>query len=195
MTDTIKSYISIDETFLNFDLLKKFFYLIIKKDVQLTKVQSGLLKVEEMSYDDYSSIKLSIMTIKNDLNLSHFSLIEVPFYSNNFSLILKNKLSGSFDLFEILLRDFSLGNKHLDFINSVFKEVPDYVINTVDVYLKCDSSIEKSSKLLFTHRNTVNYRVNKFINLTSINIKNRSNIALCRFMISIYNLEKKGATV
>ena len=195
MTDTIKTYISIDETFLNFDLLKKFFYLIIKKDVQLTKVQSGLLKVEEMSYDDYSSIKLSIMTIKNDLNLSHFSLIEVPFYSNNFSLILKNKLSGSFDLFEILLRDFSLGNKHLDFINSVFKEVPDYVINTVDVYLKCDSSIEKSSKLLFTHRNTVNYRVNKFINITSINIKNCSNIALCRFMISIYNLEKKGATV
>ena len=195
MTDTIKTYISIDETFLNFDLLKKFFYLIIKKDLQLTKVQSGLLKVEEMSYDDYSSIKLSIMTIKNDLNLSHFSLIEVPFYSNNFSLILKNKLSGSFDLFEILLRDFSLGNKHLDFINSVFKEVPDYVINTVDVYLKCDSSIEKSSKLLFTHRNTVNYRVNKFINLTSINIKNCSNIALCRFMISIYNLEKKGATV
>ena len=195
MTDAIKTYISIDETFLNFDLLKKFFYLIIKKDVQLTKVQSGLLKVEEMSYDDYSSIKLSIMTIKNDLHLSHFSLIEVPFYSNNFSLILKNKLSGSFDLFEILLRDFSLGNKHLDFINSVFKEVPDYVINTVDVYLKCDSSIEKSSKLLFTHRNTVNYRVNKFINLTSINIKNRSNIALCRFMISIYNLEKKGVTV
>ena len=195
MTDTIKTYISIDETFLNFDLLKKFFYLIIKKDIQLTKVQSGLLKVEEMSYDDYSSIKLSIMTIKNDLNLSHFSLIEVPFYSNNFSLILKNKLSGSFDLFEILLRDFSLGNKHLDFINSVFKEVPDYVINTVHVYLKCDSSIEKSSKLLFTHRNTVNYRVNKFINLTSINIKNCSNIALCRFMISIYNLEKKGATV
>ena len=195
MTNTIKTYISIDETFLNFDLLKKFFYLIIKKDVQLTKVQSGLLKVEEMSYDDFSSIKLSIMTIKNDLNLSHFSLIEVPFYSNNFSLILKNKLSGSFDLFEILLRDFSLGNKHLDFINSVFKEVPDYVINTVDVYLKCDSSIEKSSKLLFTHRNTVNYRVNKFINLTSINIKNCSNIALCRFMISIYNLEKKGATV
>lgn len=195
MTDTIKTYISIDETFLNFDLLKKFFYLIIKKDLQLTKVQSGLLKVEEMSYDDYSSIKLSIMTIKNDLNLSHFSLIEVPFYSNNFSLILKNKLSGSFDLFEILLRDFSLGNKHLDFINSVFKEVPDYVINTVDVYLKCDSSIEKSSKLLFTHRNTVNYRVNKFINLTSINIKNCSNIALCRFMISIYNLEKKGVTV
>ena len=195
MTDTIKTYISIDETFLNFDLLKKFFYLIIKKDVQLTKIQSGLLKVEEMSYDDYSSIKLSIMTIKNDLNLSHFSLIEVPFYSNNFSLILKNKLSGSFDLFEILLRDFSLGNKHLDFINSVFKEVPDYVINTVDMYLKCDSSIEKSSKLLFTHRNTVNYRVNKFINLTSINIKNCSNIALCRFMISIYNLEKKGVTV
>ena len=195
MTDTIKTYISIDETFLNFDLLKKFFYLIIKKDVQLTKIQSGLLKVEEMSYDDYSSIKLSIMTIKNDLNLSHFSLIEVPFYSNNFSLILKNKLSGSFDLFEILLRDFSLGNKHLDFINSVFKEVPDYVINTVDVYLKCDSSIEKSSKLLFTHRNTVNYRVNKFINITSINIKNCSNIALCRFMISIYNLEKKGVTV
>ena len=150
MTDTIKTYISIDETFLNFDLLKKFFYLIIKKDIQLTKVQSGLLKVEEMSYDDYSSIKLSIMTIKNDLNLSHFSLIEVPFYSNNFSLILKNKLSGSFDLFEILLRDFSLGNKHLDFINSVFKEVPDYVINTVDVYLKCDSSIEKSSKF-FDH--------------------------------------------
>ena len=195
MTDTIKTYISIDETFLNFDLLKKFFYLIIKKDIQLTKVQSGLLKVEEMSYDDYSSIKLSIMTIKNDLTLSHFSLIEVPFYSNNFSLILKNKLSGSFDLFEILIRDFSLGNKHLDFINSVFKEVPDYVINTVDVYLKCDSSIEKSSKLLFTHRNTVNYRVNKFINLTSINIKNCSNIALCRFMISIYNLEKKGVAV
>ena len=195
MTDTIKTYISIDETFLNFDLIKKFFYLIIKKDVQLTKIQSGLLKVEEMSYDDFSSIKLSIMTIKNDLNLSHLSLIEVPFYSNNFSLILKNKLSGSFDLFEILLRDFSLGNKHLDFINSVFKEVPDYVINTVDVYLKCDSSIEKSSKLLFTHRNTVNYRVNKFINLTSINIKNCSNIALCRFMISIYNLEKKGVTV
>ena len=53
MTDTIKTYISIDETFLNFDLLKKFFYLIIKKDVQLTKIQSGLLKVEEMSYDDY----------------------------------------------------------------------------------------------------------------------------------------------
>ena len=165
--------------------------MIVKKDIQFQKVQNGLLKVEELDFSDYSQIRLSILTIKNDLNLSYLALIEVPFYSNSLNSVLKKRESGAFDLFDILYYDLASGNSNDDFINYVLKNVPDYILETIKVYLECDASIDRSSKLLFTHRNTVNYRVNKFISSTNINIKNCANLALCRLMLSTYQ-SKQG---
>ena len=50
-------------------------------------------------------------------------------------------------------------------LTSIFDKIPDELLQTVYNYIKCNQSIAKTSDLMFTHRNTINYRINKFINM------------------------------
>ena len=48
MSSYIKSYIIVDETFTNLDLLKKYIFLIIHENVELSKVNDKVIKVSEL---------------------------------------------------------------------------------------------------------------------------------------------------
>lgn len=56
-------------------------------------------------------------------------------------------------------------------LNKIDKEL----INTAKTYLDCNMNAILASNTLYIHRNTFNYRLNKFIELTQLDIKNYNN--------------------
>ena len=54
---------------------------------------------------------------------------------------------------------------------SEFKAIPHELILTAQAYLKAGLNAKAASEMLYIHRNTFNYRLNKFIVLTKLDIR------------------------
>lgn len=61
---------------------------------------------------------------------------------------------------------------HSNLINTVLSQVSDTeLLRTIRTYLECNMNISLTAKKLYMHRNSVQYRVDKFIEKTRIDIK------------------------
>lgn len=87
-------------------------------------------------------------------------------------VILQYTLANDFELFNILKKEFS----------SIDKEL----LNTAFAYLQCNMNASLASKTLYIHRNTFNYRLNKFIEKTSLDIRDYNNSI---FLLTYYLIE------
>ena len=65
----VKSYIVIDKSFSNIELLEKYIFLITQKKSKITKITNGILKLYELPIESFVKLKVSTKTIKNDLML------------------------------------------------------------------------------------------------------------------------------
>lgn len=183
-SELIRSYIIKDESFNDLELLKKYLKLILKKDISLFSLSSRFIKVSEMDVKDFLILKINFLTIKNDLNLDQFSLVSTPVYLDNYLSILDIKESGMFDLFEVLIKKSKTEIETI--ANYVFKNIDETTLETLRCYLINDGSVENTATNLFLHRNSVNYRINKFVFESDISVKNNKNFALIRLLLSYY---------
>ncbi|MFC6177674.1 helix-turn-helix domain-containing protein [Companilactobacillus huachuanensis] len=55
--------------------------------------------------------------------------------------------------------------------------------NMINTLYECDSNMAKASKLLFVHRNTLQYRIEKFYETTGFDLKNHEDLALCFLLL------------
>lgn len=69
---------------------------------------------------------------------------------------------------ELLLTNYEATHK---LILKEFDEVPRELILTASTYLKSGLNALRASEMLYVHRNTFNYRLNKFIELTNLDIR------------------------
>ncbi len=192
MSNLVKSYLIIDNDFDNLELLKKYIFLIIKKDFSMTLSKKGIIKLGELEKESFIKLCLSINTIKTDLELKQLAIIDTPFYKDSLDLVLKSNKSGHLSLYEILLDQYKGNGVNLKFIKDVFKDVDDYIFETAKTYIDLEESVHYTSQYLFTHRNTINYRITRFSELSGINLKNGQNILLTRFLIYLYEKNKLG---
>lgn len=192
MSSYIKSYIIVDETFTNLDLLKKYIFLIIHENVELSKVNDKVIKVSELDKSLFIKLCVSANTIKNDLNLEQLLIVEVPFYKESLQLVLHSNNSGYLSLYELLLEEYKDDSLDLEFVKDVFKNVNKYIFDTAKAYIDLEESVQYTSEFLFTHRNTINYRISRFSQLSDINLKNGKNILLTRFLIYLYEKYNLG---
>ena len=192
MNNLVKSYIIIDESFTNLELLKKYLSLIIHQDLTLERVDKKIIKVSELEKSLFIKLCVSINTIKNDLELKQLLIVETPFYKDSLSLVLKSDLSGYLSLYEILLDEYKKDEVDLNFVRDVFKSVDKYIFETARAYIDLEESVQYTSELLFTHRNTINYRISRFCQLSDINLKQGKNILLTRFLIYLYDKYELG---
>lgn len=192
MNNLVKSYIIIDESFTNLELLKKYLSLIIHQDLTLERVDKKIIKVSELEKSLFIKLCVSINTIKNDLELKQLLIVETPFYKDSLNLVLKSNLSGYLSLYEILLDEYKKDEVDLNFVRDVFKSVDKYIFETARAYIDLEESVQYTSELLFTHRNTINYRISRFCQLSDINLKQGKNILLTRFLIYLYDKYELG---
>ena len=87
-------------------------------------------------------------------------------------VILQYYMSGDLELYEELKKEFSLLKKEL--------------LDTAIAYINCNMNACLASKSLYIHRNTFNYRLNKFIEQTSLDIRNYNNSIL---LLTYYLIE------
>lgn len=192
MNNLVKSYIIIDESFTNLELLKKYLSLIIHQDLTLERVDKKIIKVSELEKSLFIKLCVSINTIKNDLELKQLLIVETPFYKDSLNLVLKSNLSGYLSLYEILLDEYKKDEVDINFVRDVFKSVDKYIFETARAYIDLEESVQYTSELLFTHRNTINYRISRFCQLSDINLKQGKNILLTRFLIYLYDKYELG---
>ena len=87
-------------------------------------------------------------------------------------VILQYYMSGDLELYEELKKEFSSLKKEL--------------LDTAIAYINCNMNACLASKSLYIHRNTFNYRLNKFIEQTSLDIRNYNNSIL---LLTYYLIE------
>lgn len=79
-------------------------------------------------------------------------------------------------LSDLILKEISFGNySSYPLIKEKFEHVPSDLMLTVGMYLRCGLDGKAASKCLFIHRNTFLYRVNQFIEMTGLDIRDYHN--------------------
>lgn len=85
------------------------------------------------------------------------------------------------------LREMLMQNP-VSFYEEVFGKIKsEELIRTLDTYYECDCSMEQTAKVMYTHKNTIKYRINKIKELTGLDVKKQED----NFKINLMLLERK----
>jgi len=188
MNYELKAYLSVDSDYVDIEKTKKLFSLLLRKEIEVS-YDNNLIELSKLNVECLNTIKVSLKAIKGDLNFKRVSLIIVPFFSKQFkSIALGIDKDGIFYLYDIILNKLKENKLNIEELKSIIRGVPNDILITVKNYIQLNRSIIDTSKLMFTHRNTINYRINKFIYLTGINIRDLSNAMLVYFILSFMEL-------
>lgn len=101
-------------------------------------------------------------------------------YINN----IDNKVYTAYDLF--------LSNIDNDFVlkdaKELLKNINRDLLITASVYLKCNLNSNEAAKVLYLHRNSFSYRLNKFIDVSDMDIKNYTNAKFIDLLFKILKI-------
>ena len=101
------------------------------------------------------------------------------------SLIL-NKEKGVFSLDEVILKAYLYKNKEIiGALEKIFDNIDKDLLDCASYYLKCNLNALLAANSLYLHRNTFNYRLNKFIELSKLDIRNYKN-SIIFYIYSIF---------
>ncbi|MEI7667404.1 MAG: helix-turn-helix domain-containing protein [Erysipelotrichaceae bacterium] len=90
---------------------------------------------------------------------------------------------GDVLLLSTINKDFQLLNQCKELIN----QIPNDILKTAQMYLLTQGNAQEAAKLLYLHRNSFTYRLNKFIQLSRIDIKES---ALTYFLHIYFTLQQ-----
>jgi sugar diacid utilization regulator len=90
-------------------------------------------------------------------------------------------------LFDLLVEKIKNNSININVLSSLFKNVPENILQTVKQYIIMNQSVINTSEAMFTHRNTINYRLNKFIELTGINVRETSSAMTTYLLLTLLN--------
>lgn len=80
---------------------------------------------------------------------------------------------------DVIMKQMSFGDySSLGELKNMFKDVPSILMLTAGEYLRCGLDGLLASKALFIHRNTFNYRINQFIDISKLDIRDYHNALL-----------------
>ena len=190
----IRSYFIV-EGYSNLPFLEKVLFLITHKNIHLERDGNKSIRIGEMSTNDFTKIASSIETIAHDLDLEHLELVVVPFYDSKLINSVKKTKTGVYFLYDLLLENYNKRELDVNTVTSILKDVPSEILETVKNYIRLNQSLSQTGELMFAHRNTINYRINRFISLTSINVREMQNAVLVYFIITLMELKKANNNV
>lgn len=93
-------------------------------------------------------------------------------------------------LSDLLMKELSFGNyTSLPLLSEEFKDVPHDVLLTAGTYLRTGLDASQAAEQLFIHRNTFNYRLNRFIDITGLDIRDYHNALLLELFFQLGSLK------
>ena len=186
MNNDVKVYLKASETVDNIQILKKMLTIITLNDVNVSKILN-VYEINGLKQDGLAKLINCIHPLKNDLKLDYLSLIIVPEFKEEFIKLIDVKETKVYYLFELIVDKIKNNNINVNILASLFKNVPDNIIDTVKQYIVMNQSVINTSEAMFTHRNTINYRLNKFIELTGINVRETSSAMTTYLLLTLLN--------
>lgn len=186
MNSIIRSYLLMDNTD-NIQTLEKMLRLISHEHVDLVK-EGNAIKLSEVSVNGFTKIASSLGAISSDLGINEVDLIVVPFYDSKLINSINKHKTGVYFLYDLLLEQYSKNELDIGKVTSILRNVPEEILLTVKNYIRLNQSLVQTGELMFAHRNTINYRINKFITVTSINVREMQNAVLVYFIITLMNI-------
>lgn len=165
---------------------------IEKEMVNFTNESSG-----EIIYDEtlFPFIESLIHAMREDLGVS-FSIL-VASYKDEFMMKLLKEAVEYFPnqcLYpsDVIMKQMSFGDySSLPFLKNMFIKVPSFLMLTAGEYLRCGLDASLASKALFIHRNTFIYRLNQFIEITKLDIRDYHNALLLELFFQLSNTSYK----
>ncbi len=123
----------------------------------------------------YVNLKINYDALCSDL-MDDLTFVIVPRFEVVLANLVKEKCNPGLYPFAKLLphllhEDHLLKDKLLSFKNEVSSEI----LETIKAYLELNMSVNMVSRTEYAHRNTVNYRISRFIELTGIDIRSTLN--------------------
>lgn len=186
MNNDVKVYLKASEAVDNIQILKKMLTIITLNDVNVSKILN-VYEINGLKQDGLAKLINCIHPLKNDLKLDYLSLIIVPEFKEEFIKLIDVKETKVYYLFDLIVDKIKNNNINVNLLASLFKNVPDNIIDTVKQYIVMNQSVINTSEAMFTHRNTINYRLNKFIELTGINVRETSSAMTTYLLLTLLN--------
>ncbi|MDY2913540.1 MAG: helix-turn-helix domain-containing protein [Candidatus Enteromonas sp.] len=146
------------------------------KDVTYFSPTEGMFLADSTLFAELVS-QLPIM--REDLGVSFSFLI-----SHESTGLEKKLLEEAFSYFpnqalfptDVLLHEMSFGDySSYPILKDKFRNVPSDLLLSVGTYLRCGLDAKLAAKTLFIHRNTFLYRLNRFIEITNLDIRDYHN--------------------
>lgn len=139
--------------------------------LKMVTKRNGTISVNRDLSVDLDAI---IPTISNDLGSGIVIVISPLDTDIGHRAVMKARRYGTgvYHLAEVLLmmlieRDYSL----VPTLREQFENVPRALIQTADMLIRCGLNASLAAEKLYIHRNTFNYRLAKFIELTDLDIR------------------------
>lgn len=144
--------------------------------MELLSAKTGYIHAEN---DFLETIEMLLPIINNDLGISLVFLVshslKHPLVKEAFSRVTRLR-QGVYHLADMTLEAMmKVDHGFLSLMQHAFDEVPHDWMLTAEMLIRCGLNRSLAARKLYVHRNTFNYRLNKFIELTGLDIRDYFN--------------------
>lgn len=160
------------------DVLKQYFFeveIISKEDVVMILTnnnESFLLQLTKL----HDSLVM-------DLN-TKVSILVVPFFDKIFIKYLNYVNNDVCTVFDVFLKNINLDVVKED-SKIIIQSIEKKDLDTIKAFLMCNANSCATANELYLHRNSFNYRMNSFINNTSMDIRDINTLMFIQLILSI----------
>lgn len=89
----------------------------------------------------------------------------------------------------LLLSTINQDYKVLNACKELINQIPNDILKTAQMYLLTQGNAQEAAKLLYLHRNSFTYRLNKFIQLSKIDIRESSLMSFLHIYFTLQQVE------
>ena len=135
------------------------FSIISENKVTITK-KNCIYEVSGVDEKGFINLSVSLKPLQIDLKCDVLSFVVVPCFHKEFESIINVKENKVYYLLDLLIENQNEIN--IKQLSKIFEKVNKTILLTIKNYICLNHSVLSTSEIMFTHRNTINYRINKF---------------------------------
>ena len=166
----------------------KWHYCYLSKEIIDINELKGFFEKEGCSIDSFRlvSVKEGEIVADDSLLLSIFSFVaKEKAAGNEVTFVISHANDGwtSF-MSDLILKQMSFGDfSSFAFLSALFRSLPEELLETGKAYLSAGLDAKLAADLLIVHRNTFNYRLNRFIEASGVDIRDYHNAMLLDYYL------------